>query len=100
MKNLIFYSLLLLSLGFLSCDKDEDDDPIVYDYHAHILQPSTSDKNIDDVLFIEVEFESHTGENVEHIEITIRNKATSAIVYKEPDNPHVVGDQDNFLYQD
>lgn len=99
MRFLFFYSLLLSGISIIAC-KDEGDDIKVYDYHAHIHQPSSSDKTLDQTLFIDVEFESHTGEDVEHINIKIFNKNNpSLVVYDKPDNAHV-GDVSVYEYQD
>ena len=97
-KNL-FFVFLLCTLFFISCKKDGDD-PIVYDYHAHIQQPSGADKVMGDLLFIDVEFESHSGENVEHIKVRIFNKAETIEVYNEPDNPHLEGNVSDYQYTD
>ncbi|MDQ3016617.1 MAG: hypothetical protein M3R25_07865 [Bacteroidota bacterium] len=53
------------------------------------MQPSGPDKSPGDVLFIDIEFESHTGENVEHINVKIVDDVSSAIVYSMPDDAHV-----------
>ena len=82
----------------LACE--DDTEPIIYDYHAHIAQPSSADKTMGDVLFIQVEFESHTGEAVEHINIRIRDKANTVIVYDEPADAHIDGDFADFEYSD
>ena len=100
MKTLILPVFLFASLYLISCDKD--DNPVVsYDYHAHIAQPSSSDKNLGDVLPIEVEFESHSGEAVEHVNIRIFNKANpSLVVYDKPTDAHVPGGGADYTYQD
>jgi hypothetical protein len=60
-----------------------------YEYHAHIMQPSSADKHLGDILVIHVEFESHTGEAVEHINVRIFNKATNVVVYDQPSDAHL-----------
>ncbi len=87
MKTLFLSALAFVSIALASCKNT--DDPVSYDYHSHIMQPSTADKNIGEVLSIAVEFESHTGEAVEHINIRIHNKANTVEVYNKPDDPHV-----------
>lgn len=70
--------------------KDEGPAPTsIYEYHAQIHQPSAADKHIGDTLQIEVDFESHTGEPVHHINVRIFNKSTNVEVYNKPDEPHV-----------
>lgn len=91
--------LAMATFAFTGCAKDNND-PIVYDYHAHIVQPSSVDKSIDDPLFIDVEFESHTGENVEHINVVIFRKDNSLVVYNKPDNAQVEGSVSSFNYTD
>jgi hypothetical protein len=96
MKVILFFSVLLLSNLFVSCNGD---DPLSYDYHAHIMQPSGANKQMGDVLFMDIEFESHTGEKVEHINIKLRDKANTVVVYDKPDDPHV-SQGSNYEFQD
>ena len=97
MKQILFFVLLTGCSFLVSCS--DNDDPILYEYHSHIMQPSGADKHIGDVLFIDVEFESHTGEDVEHINIKIRDKANTVVVYDKPDDPHIGGVSD-YEFQD
>lgn len=71
-----------------------------FDYHAHIHSPNTMAKHIDDVLHIDVEFESHTGMTVHHINVRIFNKATGVDVYNKPDDPHVHESSGTYPYED
>lgn len=98
MKSAILYLLCFSLIILSSCEKDEGD-PVTYDYHAHIMQPSSSDKQMGDVLFIQVEFESHTGEDVEHINIKLRKADNSAVVYNKPFDPHI-GEVSDYEYTD
>ena len=99
MNRALFPLLTFALLSFVSC-KDDDGDVTSYDYHSHILQPSSSDKSMGETLFIHVEFESHTGENVEHINVRIRNKANTAEVYNMPADPHLSGGVSVYEFQD
>ena len=47
-----------------------------------------------DVRFIQVECESHTGEDIEHINIRLRKADNSAGVYNKPFDPHLGGVND------
>ena len=94
----IFFLILLAGCYFLNACSDHDA-IVAYDYHSHIKQPSNADKHMGDVLFIDVEFESHSGEKVEHINIRIRNKANTIVVYDKPDDPHVSQGSD-YEFQD
>ena len=98
--NKALFHLLVFGLLTLAACKDDDDDVVSYDYHSHIIQPSGADKNIGETLFIHVEFESHTGENVEHINVRIRNKANTVEVYNKPADPHLSGGVSVFEFQD
>ena len=100
MKTLLIPTLLLASFYLLSCDKD-DDTVVSYDYHAHIAQPSSADKILGETLPIEVEFESHSGEAVEHVNIKIFNKTNpTLVVYDKPTDAHVPGGAADFTYSD
>jgi len=99
MKLSLYYIACLFAFLIVSC-KDDDNPVVDYAYHAHIMQPSSADKQIGDVMFIQVEFESHTGENIEHINIRIFNKNTNIIVYDKPSDPHIGHNGDNYDYED
>ena len=53
-----------------------------------------------DILTIQVEFESHTGEDVEHINIRIFNKATHTIVYDQPSDAHIGSESASYDFED
>ena len=103
-EKLIFPLILLCSFSFLitSCDDDENEpETIDYDYHAHINSPSTDDKNVGDTIHIHVDFESHAGETVHHINVKIYNKADSTqVVYNEPGDAHVHAEEGEYGYHD
>lgn len=99
MKNTFFKLLALVAvLCWGSCKNDHDDPE--YDYHAHIHSPTSDAKNVGDVLHIEVEFESHTGETVHHVNVRIYNKADNTEIYNKPDDPHVHETSGTYEYTD
>ena len=81
MKHIFYFLFATTVLTFIAC-KDDDPATSIYEYHAHIHSPDAADKHIGDTLAIEVEFESHTGEPVHHINVRIFNKATSHRCWK------------------
>lgn len=88
-------------ISILSCKKQEDDSMATkYDYHAHITSPNTDDKHLDDNIHIRVNFESHTGETVHHVNVRIYNKATSAEVYNQPTDAHVHETSGEYVFED
>ncbi|MBK8443456.1 MAG: hypothetical protein IPL35_08600 [Sphingobacteriales bacterium] len=102
MNTKIFSSILFLFSIILvaACDKD-DDNSTEYEYHAHIESPDTNTKNIGDTLDIEIEFESHSGKPVHHINVSIYNKADSTkIVYNQPTNAHVMETDGAYTWSD
>jgi len=102
MKNILFLiSILSLSLFMTSCDREDDTvDAVVYEYHAHVHTPNTDDKHVNDPLEIEVEFESHAGEAVHHINVRIYNKADGTEIYNKPADAHVHEIDGELTYQD
>lgn len=97
MKSFIAISFLL-TLAFLSCEDDVKDG--IYDYHAHIFMPTDADKQMGQTMQIDVEFESHTGEAVEHIKIRIYNADNQAEAYNAPADSHLTGGESHYTYQD
>ena len=90
MKNILLFAAFFSVLFIVSCNKDDDDDSIDYQYHAHIQSPNTDDKHVGDSIDIVVEFESHTSETIHHINVKIYNKADESIVIlDEPATAHV-----------
>jgi len=98
MKNCLLFLLIMSATYCLSCK--DDGDVVSYDYHAHIMHPSSANKNMGDILPIQVEFESHAGEAVEHINIRIFNKTNLTEVYSEPSDPHLNGGDPVFMFED
>ncbi len=103
MNKFIFSALLLFSFAFIitSCDKDEEPETIDYDYHAHVRSPNMEDKHVNDSIHIHVDFESHTGETVHHVNVKIYNKTDNTqVVYNEPGDAHVHAMEGSFGYHD
>ncbi len=98
MKKLILFAFICSYALFSAC-KNDDDTSVDYDYHAHILSPDPTEKHLGDVLHIEVDFESHTGEAIHHINIRIYNKATKAVVYNEPADAHVFAPGGSYKFE-
>ena len=100
MKPGILLLFCLTIFAFVSCKDDDDDDVVTYEYHAHIMEPSSADKTLGDILVIHVEFESHTGEAVEHINVRIFNKSTNIIVYDQPSDAHIGHGSASYDFED
>ena len=100
MKSSILLLFYLTVFAFVSCKDGDDDDVITYEYHAHIMEPSSAGKTLGDILVIHVEFESHTGEDVEHINVRIFNKATNVVVYDKPSDAHVGNGSASYDFED
>lgn len=98
MRTCIFFTTFMTLVFMLSCKKDTV--VVAYEYHAHIMEPSSAAKNLGNVLHIHIEFESHTGEAVEHINIRIFNKVTQIIVYDQPADSHVGNSSDTYDFED
>lgn len=91
MKNsIIITATLFLSILFItSCDKDDTtEEALKYEYHAHLMTPDNTDKMMGDSLNIKVHFESHTGETVHNVNVTITEKDGGKVVYSKPDESH------------
>lgn len=98
----LFYSTLLLcaTIVFFSCEDDPEPEVTGFEYHAHIHQPNTDDKYINDTMHIHIELESHTAMTVHHANIRIYNKMTNEEVYNKPDEAHVHETDGKFEYHD
>lgn len=98
MKHLF---ILMITLGVMTVFACKDDEPTsIYEYHAHIHQPDSTDRIVGDTLPIEVEFESHTGETIHHINVRIYNKSTLTEVYNKPTEAHVHDTSGAYTYED
>ena len=101
MKNVLLIPLCLSLLVFTACKKEEDEPMTTdYQYHAHIMQPNTDDKHVDDSIHIHVEFESHSGETVHHVQVRIYNKADNTEIYNKPSDAHVHATEGEYAFHD
>jgi hypothetical protein len=96
--NFLFFAALV-SIALFSC-KDDEDSKSIYEYHAHIHQPNTDAKTLGDTLHIEVDFESHTGQTVHHINVRINRKSDNSEVYNQPVDAHVHATSGTYTYED
>ena len=101
MKKLQYILIAFLFLAITSCgDDDEGSNMTDYDYHAHIMSPDNSDKHVDDTMHIHVEFESHTGETVHHVNVRIYNADDNTEIYSAPSSAHVHETDGSFEFHD
>ncbi|MFK7935816.1 MAG: hypothetical protein AB8G22_20045 [Saprospiraceae bacterium] len=60
-----------------ACEKEEEmhteeeheHEETDYAYHAHIESPNADDKELDDLIHVHINFESHTGETIHNIDV-------------------------------
>lgn len=106
MKKLLFLSITATLFLFTACHKDDDsgheheNETTEYEYHAHVHSPNTDTKNVNDILEIEVEFESHAGETVHNISVRIYNKDDNTEIYKQPEDGHVHETSGKYEFKD
>lgn len=101
MKNLILFSFLCLTTLFVACDDDDNNEEQTnFEYHAHIMAPNTDNKHMGHTLPIEVEFESHTGQTVHHINVRIYKKSDNTEIYNKPDVAHVHETSGSYTFMD
>ncbi len=91
MKRIIYFlPLIFCSIIFTSCNKDDETSQAIdYEYHVHIHSPSNSVMHLSETMEIEIEFESHNGESVHHINVRIFDKTNNVEVYNKPQDAHV-----------
>lgn len=99
MRSFFLIAVTFSLLNIFAC-KDDDEPTSIYEYHVHIHEPSATTFQLGDTLDIEVEFESHTGEPVHHINVRIYNKATDVEVYNLPVEPHIHDLSGAYTYAD
>jgi hypothetical protein len=84
----IKYFILAISIMLIySCKKEVEGSD--YEYHAHIESPNNSNKKVGDVLDININFESHAGLPVHHINVKVYNKDTKEEIYNMPTEDHI-----------
>ncbi len=95
-----FYSIIVfISVYSLSCSDDHGHSGD-YEYHAHIISPNDSLYKLNDSVQIDVNFESHTGLTVHHVNIRIYNKSTGGEVYNQPSLAHVHATTGQYIFRD
>lgn len=100
--KLILIHFIILSL-IISCSKDTKeiiDTTIDYSYHAHIHSPNTDKKVLGDTLDLEVDFESHSGQPIHHINVKLIDKINNDILYEKPTNAHVNATSGSYTFTD
>lgn len=103
MKYLSVFLLISTLMVLTACDKMEGGhmhSKTEYDYHAHIITPDDKDKTRGETLPIRVEFESHAGEPVHHIQVRIYKKGATTDIYKKPDMAHIHDQSGKYIYED
>ena len=101
MKKTLFTTLCLaaICLFALGC-KDDEVPEGVYEYHAHIRQPGTTPKQLNDTMHIEIDFESHTGQPIHHIRIGILNIQTLHEAYIAPADFNINDPDGDYRFED
>lgn len=100
--NFLLCSLIWFSiLAFPACDHNDDHHmESEFEYHAHIHSPGIQDFHIGDVLEIDVDFESHTGMTIHHINVTIVALPGGDTLYTKPPDAHVHGESGSYQFVD
>ncbi|MBK8503097.1 MAG: hypothetical protein IPL46_13315 [Saprospiraceae bacterium] len=98
MQNNTLFILLILSM--LSCKKDEAEVGDIYEYHAHIMSPNSDHKHLGDELPIVIDFESHTGQPVHHINVSIYRKSDGSTMYSKPEEAHIHETSGEYTFMD
>lgn len=101
------YINILTAIAFLfilsSCDKEDEhehEEDTEYEYHAHITSPSNATKILGETLTIKVDFESHTGETVHHVNVVMHEKDdANAIIFSEPGEAHIHATSGNHTFE-
>jgi hypothetical protein len=99
MKIFIYTIILFNCFMLISCN-DNHGHSGEYDYHAHIESPRDSVFNFGDTLHININFESHSGATVHHINVKIINKLSSIVIFDKPDMAHVHATNGKYLFHD
>lgn len=97
-KYILSISTLLLLLFISSCEEPANKET-EYEYHAHITSPSSDDKHMNDSIHISIDFESHSGETIHHINVRIVEKDSGTEVYNKPESAHI-HTEGSYLYHD
>lgn len=95
-----YFLILIATINLVLFACSDDDTKLIYDYHAHIEQPVKTSFQLNDSFNIQINFESHTGETVHHINVRIINKSTGVEVYNKPSNEHVDDPSGSYEFTD
>lgn len=71
-----------------------------FEYHIHIHAPDATTKQLGDTLHIDIDFESHSGMSVHHVNVRIYDAITGVEVYSKPDDPHVNDGEAEYAFED
>tara|TARA_B100000683_G_scaffold44889_1_gene40947 strand:+ start:800 stop:1228 length:429 start_codon:yes stop_codon:yes gene_type:complete len=88
LRNLIAVSLIAI---LCSCSPEDINEPSIddYAYHSHILEPQGQTKSLNDLLLIDVLFESHVDEYIHNINVRLYSSLDSIIFYNKPINSKI-----------
>lgn len=101
MKKILLVTFTISALLLASCDKGDDPALISkFEYHAHIMSPTVSNKYMQDSMDIIVHFESHTAETVHNVNVSIMEKNGGKVIYNMPTDSHVHGMSGEYKYTD
>src|SRR5687767_2807928 len=101
MKTLTYVFIITLGcFSVTSCDRESDQNLIGSPFIVDVMYPTSFDKRMGDVIFINVNFENKNGEVVDHVNVKIRDKANTTVAYNKPDNAEVSGEAPKFYYED
>lgn len=90
MKKTLITTLCLSALCLMAISCKDDDEPAdIYDYHVHIRTPDASVKSYFDTLDIQIDFESHTGQPVHYIQVSLFDEDEFQTVWIRPANSFV-----------
>ena len=99
MKKIILFIAFGI-LAFAACKDDDSIPEAKFDYAAKINSPNIDAKHVADVIHVEVEFESQTGETIHHVNVRIFNKSDNTEVYNKPGEAHVHATSGKYVWED
>ena len=100
--NTIKFLFAIAVLSFTSCGDDHDhgDGDTDFKYHAHIISPNADNKKVNDMIDIEVMFESHSGETVHHVNVALYEDGNAEnVIFSGPDEAHVHASEGNYTFK-
>ncbi len=98
----LFILLPIITLNFMACEKQVPDvtEEVDFKYHAHIHAPTNTTKHMGDTLVLNIEFESHSGVAVHHVNVRIYKKADQTEIYDAPEEAHVHAMEGKYIFKD